>query len=114
VGVHGPTGNRDPFLAVHVLMVVSIDFVADELFERSAFEVTRHDLAFCVGSKRSRIANFAAKLDQAIAAFMSSGLRQHIRLYWTGSCGLAPVKRIRPRLFGRATAPYNVQEALAD
>src|SRR5271170_4124941 len=45
------------------LMVVSTGFIADEVFQFSPFQVARHDFPSCVRSKRSRIANFAAKFD---------------------------------------------------
>ena len=45
------------------LMAVSTGFVADEVFQFSPFQVARADFPSCVRSKRSRIANFAAKFD---------------------------------------------------
>src|SRR3984893_14252179 len=47
----------------------------------------------------------------ATAAFRSSGWDSVLASIWIGSSGLGPVKRIWPRLFGRTTPPYNVQEA---
>src|SRR6185295_15216002 len=47
----------------------------------------------------------------AIAAFRSSGWDSVLASIWIGSSGLGPVKRIWPRLFGRTTPAYNVQEA---
>src|ERR1700681_4227043 len=57
------------------LMVVSIGCIADEVFQRRPFQVARHDLAFCVRSKRSRIANFAAKLDTSYCSLLERPLR---------------------------------------
>src|ERR1700756_1240540 len=42
-------------------MVVRGCLIPNEVFQCSSSQVARHDFAFCIGSKRSRIANLATK-----------------------------------------------------
>src|SRR5215831_11189365 len=49
---------------------------------------------------------------QATAAFMSSGWDSEFSSIWMLLNGSEPVRRIRPLLFGRATLPSSVHEAV--
>jgi hypothetical protein len=110
VGVHDRRGIATHFCGA-CLMVVSTGCVADELFKRRAFQVARHDLAFCVRSKRSRIANFAAKLDTSYCSLHIIWVRQQIGLYLHGVVRIGHRQANPTADLGRTTPPYNVQEA---
>src|SRR5262245_24697041 len=61
-------------------MVESRSRITDEVFQSSSFQVTRHDFAFCVGSKWSRITNLATKFNTSYRGLQIVRVRQPIVL----------------------------------
>src|SRR5262249_20538817 len=57
-------------------MVVSNGCIADEVFQRTSFQIARHDFAFCVGSKRTRIPNLAAEFNTSDRGLQIVRVRQ--------------------------------------
>src|SRR5215470_2666165 len=91
-------------------MGICSGILPDKVFKVGALQITRYDFAFCIRSKRSRIADFAAEFYTRYGGFHIVRVRQDIGINLERVDRIGSVRRICPQLFGRRTVPSSVQE----
>src|SRR5262249_34285798 len=79
VGIDDRHGIATHFCSTR-LMVVSHSRIADEVFQCSSLQIARHDFAFSVRSKWSRITNLATQFNTSYRGLQIIRVRQRIRL----------------------------------